>query len=66
MALRRIIYQISIWAGVATFLITIWQAMARWGVNLLQASLHAMLAALAVIVVSLMISGIIIRLGNSE
>ena len=64
MALRRMFLQLGALAGVAAFCLTLILALNRHNLDMLQASLRAIGAGVAVLFVALLISGLIEKLGG--
>lgn len=66
MALRRMFIQLGIIAGGLTFFFTLWRALSRWELDIFQASVRAVIAGIAVLLCSLLILGIIEKLGGQN
>ena len=66
MYLRRMIILLGIVSGCVTFILTLWRALSAWELDLLQASVRAIAAGGAVILFSLLLQGIIIKIGGPD
>lgn len=66
MALRRIFFQFGALAGCVGCGLTLWWALTQHNLDFLQASLRALGAGAAILFISLIISGIIEKLGGTE
>ncbi len=66
MVLRRIVYQIGVLAGLATFLLTLWVATTRWELDLLAATVRAIGAGAVVVAFAVCLSGVIVKLGGPD
>ena len=65
MEMRRIFFQFGALAGCAAFGITLWLALSRGQLDLLQACLRAVGAGIAILLFTVFISGIVEKLGGS-
>ena len=62
--MRRIHFQLSVLAACVGFGLTLWRALNREDVDVLQVSLHAVGAGVAIMLFSLLIVGLIEKLGG--
>lgn len=64
MVLRRMLFQVGILAGCVAFIVTLWLTLSGHNFDILQACFRAIGAGVATVSFSLLISGLIIKLGD--